>query len=239
MQSVAEQTALIVAVAEKALTWPERARAVSVVDASSYASAGELLRGIKALRGEIAETFDPHIKRANEAHRALLEQKRQAETPLTEAERVIKDALIKYDQEQERLRREEQRRLEEEARRQAEQDALDRAAAMEREGREFGDDAMVQEAQQLVEEQLQAPPPPVATIAKATPKVAGIVHRTTWSARVVDFHALVKFVASNPSHIGLLVVNQPALNAQARSLKGAMSLPGVQAVPTNDVAASR
>jgi hypothetical protein len=227
------------AVTEEALTWPERARTTVVIDASSYQSAGELLKGIKQLRQKIAETFDPHIKRAYDSHRALCEEKRQAETPLTEAERVIKNALVAYDNEQERIRREEQRRLEEAARLEQEREAIERAAALEREGNAFGDASMVAEAQQVIEEQLQAPPPPVAAVARTTPKVSGIVHRSTWSARVTDAMALIRFVAANPSHAGLLQVNQAALNAQARSLKGAMRLPGVQPIETRDVAAGR
>jgi hypothetical protein len=225
-------------VTEQALTWPERARGAAVVDAESYGRASELLKGIKALRQEIADTFDPHVKRAHDAHRALLKEKADAEAPLTEAERIIKAALVAYNTEQERLRRIEQERLEREAKAKADEEALARAAAMEQEGRDFGDPALVEEAHQLLTEQLAAPPPPVA-VARTTPTVAGIVHRTTWSARVVDLIALVKFVAANPSHIGLLQANQAALNAQARSLKAAMRLPGVQAVPTQDVAAGR
>jgi hypothetical protein len=226
-------------VTEQALTWPDRARGAAVVDAESYGRASELLKGIKALRQEIAETFDPHIKRAHEAHRALLKEKQDAEAPLTEAERIIKNALGAYHTEQERLRVLEQQRLEREAKQRADEEALARAAAMEIEGREFGDAALVEEARQVLDDQLVAPPPPVASVARTTPAVAGIVHRTTWSARVVDLMALVKFVAANPSYIGLLQANQTALNAQARSLKAAMRLPGVQAVPTQDVAAGR
>lgn len=226
-------------VTQEALTWPERARAAAVTDDASYQAATELLKAIKQLRHKIAETFDPHIKRAFDAHRALCEEKRQAEAPLTDAERLLKNELVQYDDARERLRREEQRRLEEAAKREAEADAIARAAALETEGRAYGDDTLVAEANQIIEEQLQAPPPPIAAVARMTPKVAGIVHRSTWNARVTDLHALVKFVAANPSHLGLLQANLPALNAQARSLKSAMRLPGVQAIETRDVAAGR
>ncbi len=223
----------------EAQTWPAKARAIAVSDPAEYQYASETLKAIKQLRTKIAETFDPHVRRAFEAHRALCEEKRQAEAPLTEAERLIKNALVAYDTEQERIRREEQRRLEEEARLEQERQAIERAAALEREGNAFGDASMVAEAQQVIEEQLQAPPPPVAAVARTTPKVSGIVHRSTWSAQVTDVMALIRFVAANPSHAGLLQVNQAALNAQARSLKGAMRLPGVQPIETRDVAAGR
>jgi len=227
------------AVTQQALTWPERARGACVVDAESYTRASELLKGIKALRQEIADVFNPHVQRAHEAHRALLREKQKAEGPLTEAESIIKRALTVYHDAQEQIRRAEQARLEREVRELAEVEALERAAAMEQEGRDFGDPSLIEEAHQLIQDQIAAPPPPVAAVARLTPTIAGIVHRTTWSARVVDLMALVKFVAANPSYIGLLQANTPALNAQARSLKGAMRLPGVQSIETRDVAAGR
>ena len=104
----------------EALTWPERATTLTVTDNATYTLAGELLLGIKDLRKRIVETFGPHVKRAFEAHRALVAEQRTAETPLAEAERIIKDRLRNYDDEQERIRRAEARRLEELVRKQEE-----------------------------------------------------------------------------------------------------------------------
>src|SRR5690348_17585474 len=56
--------------------------------------------------------FRSHVKRAYEAHRALVREKADAEAPLTQAERVIKDALRAYDDEQARLAEEAQRQAE-------------------------------------------------------------------------------------------------------------------------------
>lgn len=219
----------------EARTWPERARAAVIRSVESYTAAAELLQGMKALRKRIAETFDPHIKRAFESHRALTREKADAEAPLAEAERIVKDAMVAWDTEQERIRIEAQRKADEEARQREEQERLDRAAAMEREGNEFGDDAMVKEANALINE--PAPVVVAAPVAKATPKVSGITYRTTYSARVTDVMALVRFVAANPSHVALLTPNLTALNAQARSLKTALRIPGVQVIETKDVAA--
>jgi hypothetical protein len=76
-------------------------------------------------------------------------------------------------------------------------------------------------------------------VAPAVPKVGGISYRDTYSAKVTDLIALVKFVAANPTHVGLLKANEVALNAQARSLKAQMRIPGVEVVKTRDVAAGR
>lgn len=223
-------------VKNEALTWPQRARAAAITSIESYTAAAELLKAIKALRVKIAETFDPHVKRAHEAHRALVKEKADAEAPLTEAELILKRSLTAYDDEQRRIARERQAKADREAREQEEQRRLDQAAAMEKEGNEFGDVALVAEANALISEPVVAVAAPVE---KATPKVAGIAYRTTYSAQVVDILALVRHVAANPQLLPLLSANMPALNGQARSLKAALQLPGVKVIETRDVAAGR
>lgn len=241
--------------AREALAWPERAAALAITTPESYVSAGELLKGIKALRAKIAETFDPHIKRALEAHRALVAERRAAEDPLTAAEGVIKGKLVAYDAEQERLRRLEEQRVREEARRQEEIRRLEEAAELERQARErqaqaalLVDDEIAQQIaqQEAAELQTQAEATiaepveaPVVFVPKATPKVAGISYRETWSAQVVDAMALIRHVAAHPEHANLLTPNTTALNGLARSLRQSMAIPGVKAVATRQVASGR
>lgn len=217
------------AVVAKALTFPDQARALCISDAATYQGACEFLKGVKALRDEIAETFDPHIKRAHEAHKALLREKSEAEAPLADAERIAKSALVAYDREQERIRRDEAARQQAELRRQEEERRLAEAVALEEAGE-------VEIANAILNEPVRVP---TVAVAPSTPKVSGISYRETWSASVTNLHALVTFVAANPSHVGLLSANMPALNAQARSLKGQMQIPGVEAVCTRDVAAGK
>lgn len=217
------------AVAERALAFPDQAKALRIINADTYQAACEFLKGIKALRSEIADTFEPHIKRAHESHRALLKEKADAEAPLAEAERIAKSALVVYDQEQERVRRAEQARIQAEVRRQEEERRLAEAVALEAEGEQA-------EADALFEEPITVP---TIAVAPSTPKVAGISYRETWSANVNDLAKLVAYVAQHPQFANLLTPNMPALNAQARSLKGQMQIPGVEAVCTRDVAAGR
>lgn len=217
------------AVAEKALAFPDQARALRIVNAGTYQAACEFLKGIKALRQEIADTFQPHITRAHESHKALLKEKADAEAPLADAERIAKAALVTYDTEQERQARIEQQRLQAEARRQEEERRLADAVALE----SAGD---VVEAEALIAAPIEVP---VIAVAPTTPKVSGISYRETWGAEVVDLAALVAYVAAHPQFAALLLPNMPALNGQARSLKGQLQIPGVKAVCTRDVAAGR
>ena len=68
------------------------------------------------------------------------------------------------------------------------------------------------------------------------PSVDGISFRSTWSAEVTDFMALVKAVAKGKAHIDMLKPDMTKLNAAARSLKSVMDLPGVEAVEKNGIA---
>ncbi len=172
------------AIKDEAVSWPDKAKAALITDHESYHGVAEFLLGIKALRKKIAETFDPHIKRAFEAHRALTKEKADAETPLTDAETLIKGRLAAWDTEQERLRLEAQRVADEKARQSEEDDRLARAAAMEIEGQQFGDEQMVAEAHELITQPapvIVAPP-----VARATPKVSGISYRTVVKFRIVN-----------------------------------------------------
>jgi len=222
------------AVALEALDIARLARALAIVDMPSYRRASELLLGIKALLERIADTFDPHIKRAFATHRGLLASKQATEAPLLEAERWLKGGLVAYDVAQEEIRKAE------EARRQAQLQAdddirrMNEAAALELEAQATGNDALLVEAQRVLAEPSTLP---TIILPSLTPKVAGITHRDQWTAEVESVTQLVAHVAAHPEHLGLLQVNQPALNAMARALKGAMQIPGVRAVRTPMVAA--
>lgn len=238
----------------EALSWPDRAAALTITTPDSYVSAGELLKGIKALRAKIAETFEPHIKRAFEAHRALVAERRAAEDPLTSAEAVIKGKLVAYDTEQERLRREEEARQRAEAKRIEEIRQIEEAAELERQSRERTAQAatvddeierqiveqeaaeLQQQAEATIAQPVEAP---IVFVPKFTPKVAGISYRETWSAQVTDPMALVRHVAAHPEHANLLTPNTVALNQMARSLQKSMAIPGVKAVATKQVASGR
>ncbi len=83
----------------------DQAKALKVVDAPSYISAGELWKAIKALRAKVAETFDGNIKKAHELHKGLVAEKKKHDAPLDEAERIVKRLMSNYDAEQERRQR--------------------------------------------------------------------------------------------------------------------------------------
>lgn len=221
-------------VSARALTWPEQATACRVTNTVSFERAAELLLGIKGLRSEVNAAFDPIIADAHRTHKTACDKKRQAEAPLIEAEGILKDAMGSYYREQERLRVIEERRLQDEARQREEQRRLVEAAALELEGNRTDNPELLYEANELLEQPVMAPP---ITLASTTPKIAGIVHRENWTARVTDFKALVQYVAAHPEHLNLLKANDTALTQLARALKSNLKVAGVQAVNVPIVAA--
>jgi len=215
------------AVLEQAEAWPDRARALVIVDDATYLRATELAKGIKALRSEVDAAFDPIISAAFASHRTACAQKRKAETPLTEAETIIKKSMGAFDTLQEQIRREEQQRLEDEERRRIEEDRINLAAHMETEGKAFGDDAMVEEAHALIEQPIV---PVVAPVVKAVPKVAGVSYRDVW-----------KFEVTNPNLVPrqYLSVNEPAIRSVVNGLKDQASIPGVRVYKERVVAVGK
>jgi hypothetical protein len=217
-------------------TWPERAKALIVLDAATCIRAAEMLKGIKDLRKEVDEAFDSIIAKAFAAHKEAVGKKRQAEAPLIEAEQLLKRSLAVYETEQERLRQIEQRRLEAIAREEEETRRLNEAADLERQalaGPEPDLDALY-DAHQLLEQPIDTPS---VVLPKATPKVAGVSYREVWRADVTDIKTLCRAIADGSQPSSLVTANMTALNGIARSLKSQARVPGVRFVSEKTVAA--
>ncbi|HMN09341.1 MAG TPA: hypothetical protein PKC83_11195 [Gemmatimonadaceae bacterium] len=223
-----------VEVQREALTWPERARAMVIDTPESYVAAADMLKGIKALRAKITDTFGPLKAKAHAAWKAICDEQTRADAPLTEAETTIKRAMVAWDTEQARIAAEAARHAAEQARLDEERRRLEEAAALEREAVATGDASLLAEAEAIISEPVVAP---VVIVQKATPKVESISYREQWRAEVVDLAALIRAAADNPQLVPLLLPNTTAVNGMARSLKGAMRVPGVRVYSERTVAA--
>src|SRR3972149_1146124 len=205
----------------KVMTSLDYAKNLQITDDLLCEIAIDYERGLSNLIKEIDATFDPHIKKAFEAHRGLVAEKKKHVEPVEEAKRLIKGKRIVYVDWQARIRKAEEARLQAEARRLAEEAALRDAITAEAEGRP-------EEAEAIISEPVSVP---IVTIAKTTPSagVGGAI-REVWSAEVYDLHALVAAIVEGKASIGLIEPNMTALNGMARSLKKNMVIPGVRAV---------
>ena len=190
-------------------TVQERAKAIAITDTASYTDAAEFVKSIKAVRGRIAETFDPLIKSAHATHKALLDEKKKHDMPLDEAERVIKGKIAGYQGELERQRQAEERRLREQAQKEEEERRLAQAVELEQQGE-------TQAAAELIEAPIEAP---AVVVAAAVPKVSGVSTRKAWKWRVVDAR-LIPYEYMLP--------DEKKIGAHARSMGEQARIPGIE-----------
>ena len=191
---------------ERALSVPEQARQIVVIDSATWARASETLGVIKELRKEIDDTLDPVVKKAHEAHRAAVAAKKKVEAPLVEAETYLRGDMARYKREVDAANAE--------AKRLAEQARAREIRELEESGDMHAADAV------------RTAPVVVAEVAEAPE--GGVETRAIWRAEVTDMMALVKAVAAGQVPITILAVDTKALGAVARSLKQALNYPGVR-----------
>lgn len=193
---------------------------IAIRDAETYQTACDFLKTLKTIEAEINSTFDEPIRRAYEAHKAIVAAKKKHFEPIEQAERIVKPKISAYLAEEERKRREEERRLQEEARKKAEEEALAQAAELEAEGDTEG-------AEALISEPVVAPP---VVLPKATPKVSGIATREVWLYKITDANKIPRqYLKIDEQKIGQIV----------RAMKGQTSIPGVQVYSEKQIAAGR
>ena len=225
---MATETTAIEPIAQEVLTLADQVRGICVVDQETFDGASDLLNSVvKRLRKQIAEHHDPLIKSAYDNWKLNIAAKKKLDDPLDEAEKLLKGKIAGYMQEQEAARLKLQRENEAQAQKEAEEKRLADATALEASG---ADKAAVDAelAKPVVAER-------VAPVAPTFEKRSDVVTVKTYSAEVTHFEHLVKAAAKNPALMGYLEVNQPALNAAARSMKETMSIPGVKLVVKSDV----
>src|SRR3989304_10076991 len=102
-------------VRQEVLPIPEQAKMIVVKNQLTLVKANDFFLTIKALRKKIADTFNPIIQKAHEAHKEALNQKALIEAPLVTAETYLNRQVTDYTREQERKRREEEEILRQEA----------------------------------------------------------------------------------------------------------------------------
>lgn len=200
------------------------ARAIQIKTAEHYQQAGDMLKGIKALRKEVDDAYDSVIEAAHKAHKEAVAQKRRLEQPLIDAEGILKRLMVQYQIAQEQERRRLQTEADERARKEREK-LETRAAKAEASGK-------VEKAEEL---RTQAAIVPTAVVEVSTPKVAGVVTRETWKHTVTDLQALVKAVAAGTVPLGAIQANDTFLAGQTRLQKSALNYPGVRVDPVQGI----
>ena len=223
-------TEAIEVIEKQALTWPETARAIQIVDQESYSKAALLLVDIASLEKEIIDHHKPIKAAAHAAHKAATAAEKCLLDPLTEAKQIVKRAVGTWEDEQERIRREIERKAQEAARRAEEEARLALAVQAEQAG------ATEETIAELVEAPLSMPAP---VIPMTFDRTKGVTTSKRWSAQLMNLKQLCRAVAEGAVSTELVQPNMIALNAMARAMKSTMNIPGVRAVAETSVAVRR
>lgn len=202
------------------------AKDYEIISPERALAAGDDLKEIKSLARQLEAKRTAITRPINKALKEINSLFKPAKFWLSQAEILTKGKLLAYQAEQDQIAAEAQRQADEAARK--ERVKLEKAAdlaaqaGMDDRADELQEEAAVQEAH---------------VIQSAAPKIEGVHTRVTWKAEVVDKMEFIKFIGENSHLHGLLLINQSALNAQARSLKDSLDLPGIKVVPEKSIAA--
>lgn len=207
-------------VEQKALSVPNQAKDIRIIDNNTLLTANTLLLAIKDIRKEIDLAFDPIIRKANDAHKEAIAQKKRAEAPLIEAENFIKPQIASYMNEQERIRREAEEKARQEALKAEEERKLTEAVELEKEG-------FTEEAEAILNETTFIPPP---IIPKTTPKLQGTSIKQIWKFRVKNESLIPR---------EYLTVDLVKIGGVVRALKDKANIPGIEVYPEASVASGR
>jgi hypothetical protein len=184
----------------------------------SYQLAGEELKKIKGAAKRLEDLRTSITKPMDAAKKAVMDLFRDPSDWLANAERVIKGAMVAYQEELQRQAREERERAEAAARAEQERLAAASARAAERGEMERADSLQAQaEAVQ-----------PVAIVREA-PKVSGISFREVWKFEITDPAAIPR---------EYLTVDETKIRRVVQAMKADAKIPGVRVFSDKQPAAS-
>ena len=211
---------------QKALTWPERAGAIAIVDQGSYDLAANTLIEIAEIEKQIKAHHTPMKTAAHNAHKAAVSAEKRFLDPLTEAKGIIKRGISGWETEQRRIREEAEREAREKARKEEEEARLAKALEAEKAGK----------SDEEIEKIIDTPERVAPVVVKPTfEQNARVSTRETWKAEVTNIATLCKSVAEGKAPIAVIQANMPLLNSMARAEKESLSIPGVKAVKETNV----
>lgn len=226
-----------------------------VTTPAEYSAAGADLVQVNGAIARLEELRLGMTRPIDQAKKAIMDFFRGPSERLERAKSQIKRAMIAYDEEQERIRREAQRRAEEEARK--ERERLEREAA---EARRKAEEKAAEERRQAeaaraagniaeaekherkaerVEERAEEKAETLQAVAatvvapvmqKETPKVAGVKGRRVW-----------KFEVTDPTQVPreFLIVDEQKIRRFVGAMKSDTKIPGVRVWDEPDLAAAK
>ena len=190
-----------------------------------------LLKEIKTRAKHVEEFFAGMKQSAYDAWKIVVAKEKAFLDPLAAAEKAIKSKVIVFEQEAQR-KRDEQARLAQaqaEAKARKEREDLEkRAQKAQEQGKTERAEALKAQVDNVAPQAVFTPPEPA--------RVQGTAFKKTWVAEVTDLPTLLKSIAEGRAPLGIISINQSALNAYAKGTKGTMVVPGLKFTERTDMA---
>lgn len=181
----------------------------NITDAKTLAEAADFMLEIKRRRKQWAEFNKPAKQKLDILKKELLDRERQIDEPLERAEnQIIKPAMARFQQEDERRRREEEDRLRAEAKKKEEDARLREADMLAKDGHTELADAM-----------LDAPVVVAPIVVPRTETPAGISYRDSWQFEILNPDAVPR---------QYLTIDEKKIGGVVRALKGETRIDGVR-----------
>lgn len=213
-------------------------RGFLVDSAETYQLAADELKNVKARAAAIEKQCRSITDPLNQAVKSVNDLFRGPSTFLADAEKLLKQKMLGWTKEQERIASEERRKDEEAAaveRRRIEDEARKKQAEAETAAKEAAQTGDVLTAARAAEYSSEAAAlrrtaqiTTAAPVTVATPNIAGISKSETWDFELIDLPLLIKHVAAHPELSNLLTIDSVAVRGYVRSLKANANLPGVR-----------
>lgn len=194
---------------DRALAVVEEAKAMKVVSPETYKLAVGYGQGLKALRKEVSETFDPIISKAHAAHKEAVAQKKKYTDPIDEADAIVNRAATAYKIEEDRKAEEAEALLRAKELKAVEEARLAEAVALEAAGD-------VETAERHLELPITAPP---VEVVSAAPKVDGAGLRKNWTFEITDPAAVPR---------EFLMPDEMKIRKYVKAMEGETKIPGVR-----------
>lgn len=204
----------------EALALAQQVDALQIHDQESYDSVLAIIEDATRFLRRMDSIFDPIIQKANQTHKEALAQKKRATTHAINAKLIGKQRVVRFNQDQERAQLDEQRRREAEAKREHEEMLLRAAEHAETQG------APRETVDAILDQPDTAPPPAAPPMHRIDKRV---YTRDVWKGEVTDMKKLIAAAASGKAPPTVLMANQTAINALAKSLRDTMDIPGLRA----------
>jgi vacuolar-type H+-ATPase subunit H len=204
------------AAVDEALTFAGMASQIVVKDEETLGTANLYLKDVKTMMGKIEATFDPQITQAHNLHRSLLAEKKKFTDPLTLAERVVKMAVGRFYDEQDR-----RREAAEKERRRIEAEALAKAKALEDKAAKAKTEVEREKILDQAVEVLQVADQKGGdiTAAAVAPKAQGLTITDNWKFEVINESEIPReYLMPDLVKIGRVV----------KALKGSAQIAGVR-----------